>query len=125
MRASIKSISTLSGSFFISNFSLKAEMLPKNKGPQISYTLAPSSRMRFLALILLAFSQAKTNAETITPEITAIAKSKITVSADTKINTKISVLGILFKILKLDQANVPITTINITPTRAAIGTCSI
>ncbi len=34
-------------------------------------------------------------------------------------------MGILFIILKLDHANVPITTINITPTNAAIGTCSI
>ena len=45
--------------------------------------------------------------------------------AETKINTKRSVLGILLRILKLDHANVPITTINITPTKAAIGTCSI
>lgn len=34
-------------------------------------------------------------------------------------------MGILFKIRKLDHSNVPITTINITPTSAAIGICSI
>ena len=32
--------------------------------------------------------------------------------------------GILFIILKLDQAKVPITTINMTPTNAAMGICS-
>ena len=44
---------------------------------------------------------------------------------DTNINTNTSVFGILLIILKLDHAKVPITTINITPTNAAIGTCSI
>ena len=107
-----------------SNFSLKAEILPKNNGPHISYTLVPSSLIRFLALIRLAFSQEKTKALTITPAITAMARSKITVSPETKINTIRSATGILFIILKLDQAKVPITTINITPTKAAIGTCS-
>ena len=53
-----------------------------------------------------------------------MARSKITVSPETKINTIRSATGILFIILKLDQAKVPITTINITPTKAAIGTCS-
>ena len=73
----------------------------------------------------MAFSQENTNALITTPAITAIAKSKITVSADTVTKTMTSLNGILFKILKLLQANVPITTINITPTNAAIGTCSI
>ena len=73
----------------------------------------------------LAFSHENTNALTITPTITAIAKSKITVRPETKIKTMRSEIGILFMILKLDQAKVPITTINITPTNAAIGTCSI
>ena len=99
-------------------------MLPKNNGPHISYTFVPSSLMRFLALIRLAFSQEKTKALTITPAITAIARSKTTVSPETKIKTMRSETGILFIILKLDQAKVPITTINITPTNAAIGTCS-
>ena len=54
-----------------------------------------------------------------------MARSNITVKADTRIKTKTSVFGILFRILKLLHANVPITTINITPTKAAIGTCSI
>ena len=81
--------------------------------------------MRFRARIRFAFSQEKTSALTITPEITAIAKSKNTVIEDTSINTNTSVLGILLMILKLDHAKVPNTTINITPTRAAIGTCSI
>ena len=81
--------------------------------------------MRFLARIRFAFSQENTRALIITPAITAIAKSKITVSAETATKTITSLFGILFKILKLDQAKVPITTINITPTKAAIGTCSI
>ena len=45
--------------------------------------------------------------------------------AETVIRTKASDLGILCNILKLLQAKVPITTINITPTNAAIGICSI
>ena len=44
---------------------------------------------------------------------------------ETVIRTKASDLGILCKILKLLHANVPITTINITPTSAANGICSI
>ena len=85
----------------------------------------PSVLIRFRARIRFAFSQEKTNALTITPETTAIAKSKNTVTVETKISTKTSAIGILLIILKLDQANVPITTINITPTNAAMGTCSI
>ena len=81
--------------------------------------------MCFLALIRFAFSQEKTNADTITPARTAIARSNITVSEETIIKTKASVNGILFSILKLDHAKVPITTINMTPTKAAIGICSI
>ena len=54
-----------------------------------------------------------------------MAKSCQTVMADTAISTTASVRGILCKILKLLQAKVPITTINITPTKAAIGICSI
>ena len=80
--------------------------------------------MRLRARIRFAFSQENTRALTITPDITAIAKSKNTVMEDTNIKTNTSVLGILFIILKLDHAKVPKTTINITPTRAAIGTCS-
>ena len=72
-----------------------------------------------------AFSQAKTSALIIIPAITATARSKITVSIETLINTNASLKGILFNILKLLQAKVPTTTINITPTRAAMGTCSI
>ena len=86
--------------------------------------MVPSSLKRFLALILLAFSQAKTSAETITPKNTATAKSTKTVTAETKIKTKASDFGIFFRILKLDQAKVSITIINITPTNAAIGTIS-
>ena len=100
-------------------------MLPKNKGPHISYTLVPSSLIRFRARIRFAFSLENTRALTITPEITAIAKSKKTVIDETNISTNTSVFGILLIILKLDHAKVPITTINITPTNAEIGTCSI
>ena len=87
--------------------------------------MTPSSRKRLRARIRFAFSQENTKALIITPAITAIAKSKITVNAETAIRTITSLNGILLRILKLLQANVPITTINITPTRAAIGTCSI
>lgn len=100
-------------------------MDPKKSGPQISYTLVPSFLKCLRARIRLAFSQEKTKPLTITPASTAMARSKITVNADTSIKTKTSVFGILFSILKLLQAKVPITTINITPTRAAMGTCSI
>ena len=78
----------------------------------------------FLALISNEFSHANTNADTITPANTAMARSKITVSTVTSIITKISARGTLFKILKVFHANVPITTINITPTSAAIGIIS-
>ena len=74
---------------------------------------------------MIAFFQAKTKADMITPAITAIAKSCHTVIAETATNTKASALGIFLITLKLLHANVPITTINITPTRAAIGICSI
>ena len=80
--------------------------------------------MRLRALIRLAFSHENTKALIITPAMTAIAKSNITVKAETATKTITSLKGILFKILKLLQAKVPITTINITPTNAAIGTCS-
>ena len=61
----------------------------------------------------------------ITPAITAIARSCHTVIAETLMSTNASAFGILPIILKLLQAKVPITTINITPTRAAIGMSSI
>ena len=122
---SIKSISTLSGSLRGSNFSLKFWIDPKNSGPQISYTLVFSSFIRLRARIIVAFFHANTSAEIITPAITATARSTYTVMADTAIKTKASANGILFMIRKLDQANVPTTTINITPTSAAIGICSI
>ena len=54
-----------------------------------------------------------------------MAKSCQTVMALTAMSTKASAAGIFLMILKLDQANVPMTTMNITPTNAAIGICSI
>ena len=100
-------------------------MDPKNNGPHISYTLVPSSLILLRALIMVAFSHAKTSAEIITPAITAIAKSCHTVMAETVMRTKASDFGIFLIILKLLHAKVPITTINITPTNAAIGINSI
>ena len=61
----------------------------------------------------------------ITPTTTAIAKSSATVTAVTTIMTRPSERGTLRKMRKECQANVPITTMNITPTNAAIGICSI
>ena len=74
----------------------------------------------------MALSQAKTKAEIITPIKTAKAKlcNKIVITA-TSIPTNISCFGILLIILKLIHSKVPIATITITPTRAAIGNCSI
>ena len=54
-----------------------------------------------------------------------MARSYITVIVDTKTMTKASTKGILCMIRNEDQANVPITTINITPMRAAMGIISI
>ena len=54
-----------------------------------------------------------------------MARSNTTVTEETMIRTEASDLGIFFKILKLDQAKVSITIINITPIKAAMGTCSI
>ena len=71
-----------------------------------------------------AFCQEKARAETTTPANTAIAKSKTTVKTVTSRITTTSVNGTLFQILNVFQAKVPITTINITPTSAAIGIIS-
>ena len=59
-----------------------------------------------------------------TPTKTAMAKSSNTVTVETTTKIKASFRGILLMILKLLQANVPMTTMNITPTKAAIGICS-
>ena len=63
--------------------------------------------------------------ETITPTTTATAKSSATVTTVTKIITRASDLGTLVKSRIEFHAKVPITTINITPTNAAIGISSI
>ena len=76
--------------------------------------------MLFRARIIVAFSQAKTKAAIITPTNTAMAKSSKTVTVETTTKINASLRGILFIIRKLLQAKVPITTINITPTKAAI-----
>ena len=122
---SIKSISIFCGSLLASNFELNVWTDPKNKGPHISYTLVPSPFIFLRARIIVAFFQANTRADITTPANTAIAKSIHTVMAETAINTKASAVGILLIILKLLQAKVPMTTINMTPTKAAIGICSI
>ena len=73
----------------------------------------------------MAFSHANTNEETTTPANTAIAISKITVKPVTNTITITSDFGTLLNTLNVLQAKVPITTINMTPTKAAMGTCSI
>ena len=61
-----------------------------------------------------------------TPLITARARLWVTtVIPETKMRTKASVLGIFLKIRKLDHSKVPMTTMNITPVRAAKGIFSI
>ena len=99
----------------------------KNNGPSISYTLAPVSVTEGLswALILEADFQANTKAENITPTTTATARSSKTVTTVTRIITKASLFGTKNNIFSEFQAKVPITTINITPTSAAIGIISI
>ena len=86
----------------------------------------PLSSTYFRALIRLALSQAKTNADIITPINTARAKLciKIVINVTTSI-TNISFLGILVKDLKLAHSKVPMATIIITPVSAAIGNNSI
>ena len=81
--------------------------------------------MLFRARIMVAFSQAKTRAAIMTPTKTATARSSSTVMVDTRTKIKASLRGIFRIILKLLQAKVPITTMNITPTNAAMGICSI
>ena len=54
-----------------------------------------------------------------------MAKSVITVTAVTNTIKRASLVGIRRMIVRLFQAKVPITTMNITPTRAASGICSI
>jgi len=74
------------------------------------------------AEIFSAFFHAKVSAEIITQATTARAKSPlITVIAVTAMMTKASVFGILFSIFSVGQANVPITTINMSHTSAASG----
>lgn len=80
------------------------------------------SSILLLAEICSAFFQAKTSAEIMTQAITAIARSHVmTVIHVTAIITKASLFGILLSILSVGQAKVPITTINISQTKAASG----
>ncbi len=74
----------------------------------------------------VALSQAKASAAIITPINTARARlcTKIVTSVTVSI-TKTSIFGNLVNALKLAHSKVPIDTINISPTSAAIGTCSI
>ena len=81
--------------------------------------------MCVLAEMCIACFQANTNADTITPTTTAIAKSAITVTNVTKNKTNASSLLTPRMILNDAHSNVPITTMNITPTRAANGIISI
>ena len=78
-----------------------------------------------MACILLAEFQANTNADTITPTTTATARSSATVTTVTRIITSASDFGTFVNSLNEFHAKVPITTINITPTNAAIGINSI
>mmetsp|Transcript_1320 Transcript_1320/g.2056 ORF Transcript_1320/g.2056 Transcript_1320/m.2056 type:complete len:257 (-) Transcript_1320:748-1518(-) len=57
-----------------------------------------------------------------TPATTAFAKSYLTVTNDTRKMTAASNFGILLIMRSDDQLNVDIHTVNITPTKAAIGT---
>ena len=77
------------------------------------------------AWMRVALFQAYASADTITPTITAMAKSVNTVTIVTNTMTRASVSGIRRRMVTLCQANVPMTTMNITPTRAASGICSI
>ena len=75
--------------------------------------------------MFLAFFQANTKADIITPTITAIARSVNTVTTATVIPTRVSDVGMRPNKRKLAHSNVPSTTINITPTSAATGIISI
>ena len=72
-----------------------------------------------------ACSQANTKAETITPTTTAKARSVTTVTPETNTRIKASLRGTLPIMRKLLHSKVPITTINMTPIRAASGIISI
>ena len=98
---------------------------PKNSGPVTAYTVEPLWSSLSSIRICLACSQAKTSAETITPTTTATAKSVATVTADTRTSTRASLRGTFRMTRKLLHSKVPITTINITPIRAASGISSI
>lgn len=76
--------------------------------------------------ICSAFFQANTRAEITTQATTASARSQlITVIAVTAMMTNASLLGIFGRSLNVGHANVPITTINISHTRAARGMSAI
>lgn len=78
--------------------------------------------MYFFTDISSAFFHANTSADIITPATTASARSQeITVIAVTTMITNASLLGIFGSILNVGQAKVPITTMNMSHTRAARG----
>ena len=122
-----KSIITKLGSSEGLKISKKLLVELKKRGPSISYTLAPFSVLDCLsiALILEADFHANTSALIITPATTATAKSSNTVIKVTKTITNASERGTTNNNFSEFQANVPITTINITPTNDAIGISSI
>ena len=121
-RDSIKSISILAGSFLTSNLLAKLCVEPKNNGPQISY-LAPFSLMRLRARIRTALSQA--NFWCAHDNTGNHCYGQIQNGDGTSDEYKSNGCRDFPNDSKVDQANVPMTTINITPTNAAIGICSI
>ena len=59
--------------------------------------------------------------DTTTPTTTAMARSVTTVTAETRISTNVSDRGMRCMIRRLDQAKVPMTTMNITPDQRGQG----
>ena len=93
--------------------------------PFNSYVFQPFLLLGIVTSIIFACSQAKTKAETMTPKITAIARSAIIVTAPTRRPTKMSFLGTLPNRRKLPHSKVFSATTNITPISAARGIISI
>mmetsp|Transcript_4537 Transcript_4537/g.12473 ORF Transcript_4537/g.12473 Transcript_4537/m.12473 type:complete len:211 (-) Transcript_4537:821-1453(-) len=102
----------------------KACVEPKKSGPVSSYVFQAEASGGFVAArIVVLCLQAKLSAERMVPTTTATARSWTTVTKDTMAITAASALGIFRTIRSELHEKVDSQTMNMMPTRAAIGTC--
>ena len=117
----LKSMMTLFGSFLGSKISANDWVEPKKSGP-LSLYISVSPWVIVLALMCLDLFHVKFSDATMTPANTANARLCIKmVIRMTMIMTTMSLVGIFPKVLSEDHSKVPMTTMNMTPTSAALG----